>query len=151
MTITFRILYTPATTDTVSSPVFSVFYHIIRQMTFKHRKRKCFYNYTSGHCQYRCHKPYNCTSVENDFFNCKTGHLLTLHYSEILYLPRLLTTYRQVTKEYLETVLRCKAAYSIRDWTAFVSIWPADKSKSYMVESPRMTPRVSKRIGVANQ
>jgi len=36
------------------------------------------------------------------------------------------------------------------EWTAFIAIWPAGRSKNYMVSSLTMTPRASKRVGVAN-
>jgi lysozyme family protein len=51
---------------------------------------------------------------------------------------------------YLETVLRCKAAFYISDWSVSVSIWRAESSNSYTVGAVRMTPCVSKRFGEAN-
>ena len=71
------------------------------------------------------------------FYNLSYTYWLatpTLHYSKIFYWPRLLTIYHQVTlKNYLETVLWCKAVFYISDWSVFISIWRVGRSNSYMV------------------
>jgi len=88
------------------------------------------------------------------FYNLRYTYWLAipmLHYSQIFYWPWLLTIYHQVTlKNYLETVLWCKGAFYISDWTVFISIWLVGRSNSYMVDSLRMTPCAMKGIGVAN-
>ena len=81
-----------------------------------------------------------------------SGHLFTLHKSEIFYFLRLLIIYHQVTpKNYLETVVWCKDAFYMSECTVFISIWRAARSNSRKFDWLRKTPRSSKRVGVANQ
>jgi len=47
-------------------------------------------------------------------------------------------------------LLWCKALFCLSDWPVFIPKWRAGCSNSYMMDSLRMTPRATKRIGVAN-
>jgi len=60
---------------------------------------------------------YDSKSVENYVFTHMIGHVFTLHYSEIFYGLRLLTIYHRATlKNYVETVLLCKAVFYLCEW-----------------------------------